>query len=189
MDHLEINHRKIPFEHRRSKRAKYLKLKIEVMEPKVVLVTPKLTLNFQVNRFLKKHADWIEEKWIKLETQLKKRPKLEHSIEYYKAKAKKIIRERLRHFNAHYQFEYNRVNFRNQKTRWGSCSSQKNLSFNWRLILAPPEILDYVVVHELCHLKEMNHSKAFWKLVETQVPDHKKKRKWLKENHCLLTIS
>jgi len=166
-----------------------MRLKIEVSEPKVVLVTPKLSFNFQINRFLREHSNWIEEKWLELESKLSKRPVLEHSIEYYKAQAKKIIRERLKHFNQSYQFEYNRVSFRNQKTRWGSCSSQKNLSFNWRLILAPRDILDYVVVHELCHLKEMNHSKQFWQLVEVQIPDHKKRRKWLKENHCLLTIS
>lgn len=81
---------------------------------------------------------------------------------------------------------YGRVSIKEQKSRWGSCSSKGNLNFNWKLVLAPPEILDYVVVHELCHLKEMNHSPAFWELVEQIVPDYKEKRKWLKDNGSML---
>ena len=68
------------------------------------------------------------------------------------------------------------------ETRWGSCSSEKNLNFNWKLILAPPEVLDYVVVHELCHLKEMNHSKAFWDEVGKVMPEYETYKLWLKEN-------
>ena len=77
---------------------------------------------------------------------------------------------------------YGRITIRNQKTRWGSCSSKGNLNFNCLLMLAPPEVLDYVVVHELCHRKQMNHSKAFWSEVEKVLPDYKEARKWLKED-------
>ena len=77
---------------------------------------------------------------------------------------------------------YNRIAIREQKTRWGSCSSKGNLNFNWRLIFAPPEVLDYVVVHELAHRKEMNHSKAFYAIVESVLPDYRKWRRWLSEN-------
>ena len=83
---------------------------------------------------------------------------------------------------------YATISIRDQKTRWGSCSSKGNLSFSWRLILAPPKVLDYVVVHELCHRKEMNHSPRFWVLVESMIPDYKTHRKWLKENGEKLTI-
>jgi hypothetical protein len=106
---------------------------------------------------------------------------------FYIAKAEEVIRDRLEHFNEYYGFRYNRVTMRNQKSRWGSCSRLRNLNFNWRLIMAPIEVIDYVVVHELCHLKEMNHSSRFWALVAQSLPDHKKTRKWLKENHYLLT--
>lgn len=109
--------------------------------------------------------------------------------EFYKKKAEEVIHDRLQFFNEHYRLKYNRVTFRNQKTRWGSCSSAKNLNFNWRLIMAPIEIIDYVVVHEMCHLKYMNHSSAFWKLVSEEIPNYKEMKKWLKENHYLLSIT
>lgn len=77
-----------------------------------------------------------------------------------------------------------RISIRNQRSRWGSCSIRGNLSFNWRLIMAPPEVLDYVVVHELAHMKEHNHSKAFWAIVGRYSPDYGKYRTWLKQNQA-----
>ncbi len=108
--------------------------------------------------------------------------------EFYKKKAGEVIHDRLQFFNEHYNLKYNRVTFRNQKTRWGSCSSAKNLNFNYRLMMAPIEIIDYVVVHEMCHLKYMNHSAAFWQLVAEEMPEYKEMKKWLKDNHCLLSL-
>lgn len=107
---------------------------------------------------------------------------------FYRQKAEEVIHDRLQHYNEIYGFKYNKVTLRNQQTRWGSCSSKGNLNFNWRLIMAPIEVIDYVVVHELCHLKEMNHSRRFWALVEKTFPDHKKWRKWLKEKAYLLNL-
>lgn len=74
------------------------------------------------------------------------------------------------------------VRLKELKSRWGSCSIRRNLNFNWKLVLAPPEVLDYVVVHELCHLKEMNHSSRFWDLVEAYCPDYRECRAWLKDH-------
>jgi predicted metal-dependent hydrolase len=107
---------------------------------------------------------------------------------FYKKKAEEVVHDRLEHFNEHYGFKYKRVTMRNQKSRWGSCSRDKNLNFNWRLIMAPIEVIDYVVVHEMCHLEQMNHSKNFWNLVAETVPDYKVFRKWLRENQYLLKI-
>lgn len=80
----------------------------------------------------------------------------------------------------------NRITIRNQKTRWGSCSSKGNLNYNWRLLMAPAWVLDYVVVHELCHLVYLNHSRQFWQLVEQILPDYRNRREWLKINGILL---
>ena len=82
--------------------------------------------------------------------------------------------------------DYGTITIRKQKTRWGSWSSKGNLKFNCLLMLAPPEVIDYVVVHELCHRKEMNHSKNFWREVEKVIPDYKQSEKWLKDEGTLI---
>lgn len=96
-------------------------------------------------------------------------------------KARKYIPERVAYFAEHMGVTYGRITIRNQKTRWGSCSSKGNLNFNCLLMLTPVEIIDYVVVHELCHRKEMNHSGAFWNEVEKVLPDYREAVRWLKE--------
>lgn len=96
--------------------------------------------------------------------------------------ARQRITLRVEYFAPLVGVTYNRIFIKEQKTRWGSCSSQGNLNFNWRLILAPEEVLNYVVVHELAHRKEMNHSKAFYAIVESVLPDYRQSRKWLREN-------
>ena len=90
------------------------------------------------------------------------------------------IRQRLAHYAPLIGVAPGRVTIREQKTRWGSCSGKGNLNFNWKLIMAPPECLDYVVIHELCHLLEFNHSPRFWTLVAAQMPDYEPWKKWLK---------
>jgi hypothetical protein len=96
-------------------------------------------------------------------------------------KALKYIPERTEYFAKKIGVDYGRITIRNQKTRWGSCSSKGNLNFNCLLMLTPSEVIDYVVVHELCHRKEMNHSKAFWREVEKVLPDYKVQVKWLRD--------
>ena len=97
--------------------------------------------------------------------------------------ALKLIPQRVEYFSRQVGVDYGRITIRNQKTRWGSCSSKGNLNFNCLLMLALAEILDYVVVHELCHRKEMNHSKAFWAEVEKVLPDYRESVKWLKKRN------
>lgn len=103
-------------------------------------------------------------------------------VAWYRKQARTIVGERLALWNAHYRFEYARVAIKEQKSRWGSCSRQGNLNFNWRLLLAPLPVLDYVVVHELAHLKELNHSPRFWALVAQTCPDYASKRRWLRQH-------
>lgn len=100
----------------------------------------------------------------------------------YIAAAKEYFPKRAAYFQQFTGGTYSRISIRSQKTRWGSCSAKGTLSFNWRLMLAPPAVLDYVVVHELCHLSHMDHSDSFWKKVESVYPDYRTARKWLKDH-------
>lgn len=98
------------------------------------------------------------------------------------------VRERIAYYLPRTGGEFGRVTVRSQRSRWGSCSSKHNLNFNWKLILAPKECLDYVVIHELCHLTEFNHSPRFWKLVEAQMPDYRVWKEYLKTNGASLIL-
>ena len=100
--------------------------------------------------------------------------------------AAQVLPSKVQHFAAVIGVSYGRITIRSQRTRWGSCSAKGNLNFNCLLMLCPEEVMDYVVIHELCHRKEMNHSPAFWAEVETYCPDYRIHRKWLKENGASL---
>lgn len=102
-----------------------------------------------------------------------------HYLEHKEA-AREHVFARLQHFNQHYQLSWNRVSIRNQRRCWGSCSARKNLNFSYKLLLLPPHLCDYVVVHELCHLKELNHSERFWNLVAETLPDYKHRMRELR---------
>lgn len=105
---------------------------------------------------------------------------------WYQKKAEIWIPKRIAYYEKIIGVKCNKLSLRNTKTRWGSCSSERNVMINWKLIMAPEDVLDYVVCHELCHILEMNHSKAFWARVEQHMPDWKEKKEWLKENGHLL---
>ncbi|HQB51101.1 MAG TPA: M48 family metallopeptidase [bacterium] len=99
----------------------------------------------------------------------------------YKYPARKLVRNRLDYYNQFYQFKVSRISIRNQRTRWGSCSAKGNLNFNYRIVLLPEKLADYIIVHELCHLKEFNHSADFWALVAQALPDFRQSRSELKK--------
>jgi len=98
----------------------------------------------------------------------------------HKELARKLVHDRLGFYNRIYGFKVNRVAIRNQKSRWGSCSTKGNLNFNYRIVKLPLELVDFVIVHELCHLEEFNHSRQFWSLVEKSIPDYKFRHKQLR---------
>ncbi len=102
-------------------------------------------------------------------------------IKWYRERARELINARVGLFAAATGRRPAAVKIKQQKSRWGSCSSKGNLNFNWKLIMAPVEVIDYVVVHELCHLTRLDHSAGFWRLVAALAPDYKKKRRWLRE--------
>ena len=155
-------------------------------------------------RLLKEKQFWIGAKLSELRTRKQEQQSSSHGSRLtpeqslalekrYRAAAKSYIPQRAAYYAENYRHlirhGYSSIAIRDQKTRWGSCSSRGTLSFNWRLMLAPPGILDYVVVLELCHLEHMNHSKDFWNCVESILPDYKERRKWLKEHGHELTLS
>jgi predicted metal-dependent hydrolase len=107
---------------------------------------------------------------------------------WYKEQARQVLTGRVRLFAAQHGFGYDKVRITSARTRWGSCSSRGTLSFTWRLVMAPLAVVDYVVLHELAHLKIQNHSAVFWAEVARLMPDYKRHRDWLKKNGRSLTL-
>lgn len=109
-------------------------------------------------------------------------PAAEDLENWYRARALEAVTRQAEAWSVRMGVRYNRVFIKDQRTLWGSCSREGNLNFNWRLILAPPAVLEYVVIHELAHLVEMNHSRRFWRIVADFCPSFKTHRRWLKDN-------
>ncbi len=164
-------------------RSKRKTIAIQIREDGTVIVrSPESVSRKTIEDFLKEKQEWIETHQKKVEQRRAQALTItEEQREEGIKRARKVFPERIAYFAKQMGVTYGRVTLREQKTRWGSCSSKGNLNFNWKLILLPPELLDYVVVHELAHRKEMNHSAAFWKVVEEVLPDYRERRKALKE--------
>ena len=148
----------------------------------IIVRSPYSVSRRKVEQMLREKQDWIEkhQKAIK-ERENSRREMTEQERWEGIERAKQILPARIQYYAKIMGVTYGRITLREQKTRWGSCSSKGNLNFNWKLALMPDEILDYVVVHELAHRMEMNHSDKFWKIVENVLPDDRERRKWLKE--------
>ena len=149
----------------------------------VAAVKPRFISDRAVEVFLAQKADWVIEKI----DSLKNRKGLmsggtKADFKRYSAAARILALKRLEAYNEIYQVKFNRVAIRDQATRWGSCSRKGNLNFNYRIALLPDRLSDYIVVHEMCHLRELNHSKRFWDLVAMAIPDYAAKRRELRRN-------
>ena len=160
---------------------------LEIRSDGTVLVrAPRRLSEKTIREFVQSKESWLREKLKKYEN----RPALpvftESQMGNLKKQAKTDLTARVRRFAPLMGVTYGRITIRAQKTRWGSCSGEGNLNFNCLLVLTPPEIRDYVVIHELCHRKEMNHSARFWAEVAKICPDHRKCRQWLKDNGSAL---
>jgi predicted metal-dependent hydrolase len=162
---------------RRNARSRSVRISIHGRD-EVIVSAPRFVSERFIERFVVSRAAWIESK-IK---QLKDLPdhlfikSSKKDFEKYKAPAGGLASRRLAHFNQFYGFTYKKISIRNQKTRWGSCSKSGTISFNYKIALLPPLLADYIIVHELCHIGEMNHSRKFWALVARTIPDYTKLR-------------
>lgn len=166
-------------------------LSIEVTPDGLVKVrAPKRCSRRVIDEAVKSREMWIRQKQNEFEDRRRRlaeqtrdgKPLSEEECRKLKKLAETVFAAKTALYAGILQVDYGRITVRDQKTRWGSCSSKGNLNFNWRLILAPEEVLDYVVVHELAHRLEMNHSPRFWAVVESVLPDYRKRRGWLKQN-------
>lgn len=154
-------------------------------EAEIIVRAPMRMPEREIRRFLEEKSDWIAKTLQKVRAQKEQaleEPLRDADIRALAQRAKEVFPERVAYFAPKVGVSWGRITIRNQSTRWGSCSSQGNLNFNCLLMLAPQEVVDYVVVHELSHRKHMNHSAAFWSQVEKVLPDYRTQVNWLKIN-------
>lgn len=181
---INIKERKISYILKRSLRSKKLCLCV-YPDGTLEARAPRWLSMLEIERFILEKSQWITEKLHLMEERDKNplfRRSSKEEYEKYKKQAKELAAWKLRMFNEAYGFSYKKISIRNQKTRWGSCSQKGTLSYNYKIALLPEKHADYIIVHELCHLKEFNHSRRFWELVSATVPDYKALRKELRRS-------
>ncbi|MDO4477591.1 MAG: DUF45 domain-containing protein [Lachnospiraceae bacterium] len=161
-------------------------LAVEIKDGELLVRAPRRTSKGAIDRFVLEHRDWIEAHL----TRARERQQVaattdkltEAALAELTLKAREVIAKRVALYAPQVGVTYGRITIRHQKTRWGSCTAEGNLNFNCLLLLAPLEVLDSVVVHELCHRKEMNHSQRFYAEVLRVYPDYRKWNRWLKDH-------
>lgn len=161
-------------------------LALQINGDRVLVRAPLKTPQEVIERFMAEHRDWIESHLEKNAEKMKKlaavEPLSQLELKAIIKNAKQVIPQRTAYYAELMGLTYGRIAIRSQHTKWGSCSAKGNLNFNCLLMLAPPDVLDSVIVHELCHRVEMNHSKRFYALLYRYYPDYDNCHKWLKEN-------
>ena len=159
-------------------------ISIQITAEGVLVRAPRRMTDGQIKAFVQS-----KESWIRAHLQNRPAPVPAFSAEELAAlvrQAKEVIPGKVAHYAALVGVRYDKITVRSQKTRWGSCSAKGNLSFNCLLMLVPEKVLDYVIVHELCHRREMNHSAKFWALVAQVLPNWRECRDWLRKNGTAL---
>mgnify|MGYP003294159463 CR=1 FL=1 len=161
-------------------------LSIELKPNEIIARAPARMKEKEIYKFIESKKSWIDRHLTKLNERQKVlndlQPYTQEEIKEFTAKAKLDIPKRVEFYAEKIGVTYNRITIRHQKTRWGSCTSSGNLNFNCLLVLFPEEVLDSIVVHELCHRKQMNHSAKFYAEIEKVFPDYNRCRQWLKQN-------
>ncbi len=177
---IRLGNKKVVYMLRKSRRARRMRLAV-YCDGSIVITTPLDLRENIAERFIQEKANWLFSKTALSKEQTIIRYSHDDYLKH-KEEAYILAVERTEHFNKTYKFRYNKIKIKNQKTRWGSCSKKGNLNFNYKIALLSQQLSDYIIVHELCHLKEFNHSKKFWKLVEKAIPDYIKTRNELKRS-------
>lgn len=165
---------------KRYKKSKTLRVHIKPTG-EVVATAPHRLAKKYIDTFIEKKSIWIQEKiehFLSIPQSSKKHEEQEYKIHKENARARVI--EKVKEINNFYNFKINAITIRNQKTRWGSCSCKKNLNFNYKVVFLPPHLFEYVIVHEICHLQEMNHGPRFWNLVSEKLPEYRALHKELR---------
>ena len=170
-------------------RRKTLSLEVRA-DGRILMRAPLRCSEREMRRFAEEKRDWIEQKLREAQQRREEHPPLPkltaEELSALRKRGKRVFAERVACYAPQVGVEYGRISVRSQRSKWGSCSSKGNLNFNCLLLLAPAEVLDYVVVHELCHRLEMNHSPRFWAHVENVFPAYESARRYLKENGAAL---
>lgn len=181
--HIILQDKKIAYTLRKSKQARRMRLAV-YCDGSVVITTPHNLQETITERFIREKTEWLFSK-IAFFKQFEGKPVARYSHEdylKYKESALELVRNRIEYFAHKHEYRYNKISIKNQKTCWGSCSRRANLNFNYKVLFLPEKIQDYIVAHELCHLKEFNHSKRFWGLVAQVIPDYLDIKKELKRS-------
>lgn len=155
-------------------------------EGTVIVRCPRRMRQADIQRFLSEKSGWIEKHLRAVEARPQMPKFTPEELRSLALQAKEALPPRTAFFAERMGVTYGRITIRSQHTRWGSCSARGNLNFNCLLMLAPPEVRDYIIVHELCHRRHMDHSAAFWAEVEAVLPHYREPKKWLKENGTVL---
>lgn len=169
-----------PYTLRRIRRSKNVRITIK-QDGSVLVTAPMRTPVYFIKKFIEEKEDWINTQVDKFK-QMPVSPldKLgKDDYKKYKHQALELVRDRISYWSKIYGFQFGKVNVRDQKTRWGSCARNGNINFNYKILFLPERLRDYIIVHEICHLKEFNHSQRFWNLVSKTLPDYKELRKEL----------
>lgn len=171
----------ISYSLRKSRRAKSLRISV-YPDGRCVVSAPTFVGEHIVERFVRARAEWIMKTLQKFMpfTPIARRKNSRKEFLKHKEVARALVKEKLPKFNRHYGFRVGKIAIRNQKSRWGSCSARGNLNFNYRIALLPAHLADYIIVHELCHIGEFNHSQKFWDLVAETMPNYRELRAELK---------
>lgn len=177
--------KKVSYRLKRSKRAKRMRLAV-YCDGSVVVTTPLGVQASIIEKFFAEKKQWVSDKisFFKSVDSKSIRTFSEKDYLKYRDEAFELVSGRVRFFSKKYGFTFNNIFIKNQKTRWGSCSCKQNLNINYKIVFLPKKHQDYIIVHEMCHLKEFNHSRKFWALVAKVLPDYLEIRKELR-NHEL----